>query len=84
MKWLGIVASWLRADGRVGDDLKLLLEGFGTVEPQSRALRQSKACLNYSADGKGLPGPVSDRVGAAGVPQGYNDRSSLMRIRSSC
>ena len=72
------------ADGRVGDDLELLLEGSGIVGPESRALLQSKACLNYCADGKRLPVPVSDRVRAIGVPQGVNGGSSLMRIWSGC
>ena len=84
IKWLGIVASWLRADGREGDDLELLLEGLRIVGLWSRALLLSKACLNYNANGKGLPGLVGDRVGAVGFPQGVNDRSSLVRIRSSC
>ena len=72
------------ADGREGGDLELLLVIPVTLDCGTRLLLQLRACLGYGADGKGLPGPLGDRGAAIAVLQGYNGRSSGVRIWSSC
>ena len=81
IKLLGIVASWLREDGREGGDFELLLESPVTSDCSLGLLLQLRACLGYGADGKGLPGPVGDCGGAVAVLQGLNSRSSGVRIQ---
>ena len=82
MKCFSMLLPGLRpmvVEGLTSSRVSPVTTDFGSVLELQLSTR-----LGYSADGIGLPGPVGDRGATVADLQGYNGRSSVLRIRSGC